>query len=152
MPASKKRSSTGKPLIFWAEDAVDDQYLIQHALRSHRPAPEVVFFEDGQALLDALGRAKPDRVVLDIRMPRLDGIATLRAIRQRPGLRRLPVVMFSTGLLEDEVAQCKALEVQAFVQKPLDLDEFNAAVAAIVAGEAGVRQATSGRRGPLIDS
>lgn len=89
--------------IFWAEDALDDQFLIREAAKHLKPIPNIAFFGDGQALLNGLAHSKPDRIVLDIRMPRLDGIQSLKAIRQRPYLRNVPVVMFSTAMLSEEV-------------------------------------------------
>jgi two-component system response regulator len=138
---SARIKPTGKPArtVFWAEDAMDDQFLIRSAVEGMKPRPEVTFFEDGEFLLDALSRKKPDLVVLDIRMPRLDGIQTLRRIRARPGMRNLPVVMFSTAMLDEEVAECKALEVRDFLQKPGHYSEFSAAVERIIGNKAQPR-------------
>lgn len=135
------KSITPKPArtVFWAEDAMDDQFLIRTAVEGMKPRPELTFFEDGELLLDALGRKRPDLVVLDIRMPRLDGIETLRRIRSRPGMRNLPVVMFSTAMLEEEVAECKSLEVRDFLQKPGHYSEFSEAVERIIGNKAQPR-------------
>jgi CheY-like chemotaxis protein len=132
---------TPKPArtVFWAEDAMDDQFLIRTAVEGMKPRPELTFFEDGEMLLDALMRKKPDLVVLDIRMPRLDGIETLRRIRSRPGMRNLPVVMFSTAMIDEEVAECKQLEVRDFLQKPGHYSEFSAAVERIIGNKAQPR-------------
>jgi two-component system response regulator len=121
--------------VFWAEDALDDQFLIRTAVESLRPRPEVVFFEDGDVLIEALRRERPRLVVLDIRMPRLDGIATLRQIRALPGFHNLPVVMFSTAMLDEEVRACQDLKARDFVQKPAHYAEFAEAVARVVGGK-----------------
>ena len=133
--------SASKPArtVFWAEDAMDDQFLIRTAVEGMKPRPEVTFFEDGEMLLDALGKKRPDLVVLDIRMPRLDGIETLRRIRARPGMRNLAVVMFSTAMIDEEVAECKQLEVRDFLQKPGHYSEFSAAVERIIGNKAQPR-------------
>jgi CheY-like chemotaxis protein len=144
---SRRNGHPRPPRIYWAEDDRDDQFLIREAVRGTTPA--ITFFDDGHALLKSLGHSKPDRVVLDIQMPRLDGIETLKAIRKRPGMRSLPVVMFSTAMIDEEVATCKSLEIQAFVQKPANFDEFAAAVAGIVDGTSEHRAATLGRRQPV---
>jgi CheY-like chemotaxis protein len=135
------KSSAPKPArtVFWAEDAMDDQFLIRTAVEGMKPRPELTFFEDGEMLLEALARKKPDLVVLDIRMPRLDGIQTLQRIRARPGMRNLPVVMFSTAMIEEEVAECKQLEVRDFLQKPGHYSEFSAAVERIIGNKAQPR-------------
>jgi CheY-like chemotaxis protein len=118
---------------------MDDQFLIRAAVEGMKPRPELTFFEDGELLLDALSRKRPDLVVLDIRMPRMDGIETLRRLRARPGMRNLPVVMFSTAMLEEEVTECKALEVRDFIQKPGHYSEFSEAVERIIGNKAPPR-------------
>ncbi|HUR24545.1 MAG TPA: response regulator [Candidatus Thermoplasmatota archaeon] len=137
--SSPKSSQKPARTVFWAEDAMDDQFLIRTAVEGMKPRPEVTFFEDGEMLLDALGKKRPDLVVLDIRMPRLDGIETLRRIRARPGMRNLPVVMFSTAMIDEEVAECKQLEVRDFLQKPGHYSEFSAAVERIIGNKAQPR-------------
>ena len=120
--------------VFWAEDALDDQFLIRTAAEALRPRPELVFFEDGDILLEALQKERPRLVVLDIRMPRLDGIETLKRIRAQPGFHNLPVVMFSTAMVETEVATCQELRVRDYIQKPSHYADFANAVAKIVGG------------------
>lgn len=121
--------------VDWAEDSVEDQYLIRHALDELHGA-EVRFFEDGQALLDGLADRLPDLVVLDIRMPRMGGMEALRAIRRDPRFAGLPVTMFSTAKIEHELAECAALGVRAYVQKPTAFADFTAAVQRVLASAA----------------
>ena len=135
--------------IYWAEDDAADQFMIREAARHATPAANITFFEDGQALVDAVSRFRPEQVVLDIRMPRMSGVQALEALRQDPRNRDLPIVMFSTALVEGELEACVRLGVQAFVQKPNDLAAFEVAVGAILDGTAtGVQPAKQGR--PLI--
>jgi CheY-like chemotaxis protein len=132
--------------VFWAEDALDDQFLIRTAAEAIRPRPEVVFFEDGNLLLEALKAERPRLVVLDIRMPRLDGIETLKRIRAQPGFHNLPVVMFSTAMVDEEVAACRELRVRDFIQKPSHYADFADAVAKIVGGTVRERPAAKPER------
>jgi len=120
------------PRILWAEDGLDDQYLIKHALGTLDAAPKVTFVEDGEAALKA-ARAppRPDLVVLDINMPILDGLQALRRLRQDDAIRDLPVVVFSTGREDGAVAECKRLGVLDYIQKPFHYTEFTKAVAGI---------------------
>jgi CheY-like chemotaxis protein len=143
--ASPSRGQAQSTAIFWAEDALDDQFLIRAALEDRNLPVEVTFFLDGRALLDALAQRQPARVVLDINMPGLGGIETLQAIRQRPTLRRLPVTMFSTAMRSRDVEACKMLEVDAFVQKPSDFEAFAEAVIGIVSGQIQSRRAAQAR-------
>ena len=118
--------------ILWAEDDRQDQQLILAALEDARPAPRLVFAEDGVALLEAVGRRPPDLVVLDLKMPRMGGLETLRRLRGEPATKHVPVVIFSSGSLPDEVAQCRKLGVLDTVQKPIEFGAFVAAVRGIV--------------------
>ncbi|HJQ93498.1 MAG TPA: response regulator [Candidatus Thermoplasmatota archaeon] len=117
--------------ILWAEDGLDDQYLIKHALGQLPLAPKVEFVEDGEAVLGALGAGHPDLVVLDLNMPVLDGVATLRRLKAADGTKAIPVVVFSTGREETAVQTCKRLGVVDYIQKPFHYNDFTTAVARI---------------------
>lgn len=118
--------------ILWAEDGLDDQYLIKHALGQLPDVPKVDFVEDGGQALKDLAKQHPDLVVLDINMPVIDGLETLRRIRAEPATKHLPVVVFSTGREEKAVAQSKELGVLDYIQKPFHFNEFTAAVSKII--------------------
>ena len=118
--------------ILWAEDDRQDQQLIRAALEDARPTPRIAFAEDGVALLEAVGRRPPDLVVLDLKMPRMGGLETLRRLRAEPATRHVPVVVFSSGSLPDEIAQCRQLGVLDTVQKPIEFGAFVTAVQGIV--------------------
>jgi CheY-like chemotaxis protein len=117
--------------ILWAEDGLDDQYLIKHALSQVADPPNVHFVEDGKAALTRLDAGHPDLVVLDLNMPVLDGVATLRRLRESTTTQGVPVVVFSTGREEAAVAECKGLGVLDYVQKPFHYNDFTKAVARI---------------------
>lgn len=119
------------PLILWAEDNAQDRFFIEESL-ADLDAQGVALVSDGIFLLEALGRGRPGLVVLDLKMPRLGGIETLRKIRGHPEWMTLPVVIFSSGERPAEIAQCRALGVDEIVQKPLDFDGFTSAVQRIV--------------------
>lgn len=119
------------PRILWAEDGLDDQYLIKHALGQIPQPPKVEFVEDGAAALAALAGGLPDLVVLDINMPVLDGVETLRRLRATAATKSVPVVVFSTGREESAVQTCKRLGVIDYVQKPFHYNDFTSTVARI---------------------
>ena len=121
------------PTILWAEDNRHDQLLIEAALATASRPPAVSFADDGMHLLDRLRGQKPDLVVLDLKMPRLGGIETLRRIRGNPEWNRLRVSIFSAGNQPDEIAACQALGVVDVQQKPVDFDHFTQAVHRLVA-------------------
>jgi CheY-like chemotaxis protein len=119
--------------ILWAEDGLDDQYLIKHALGQLGDVPKVEFVEDGSEALRSLAKGHPDLVVLDINMPVLDGLETLRRLRSNASTKHLPVVVFSTGREEKAVAISKDLGALDYIQKPFHFNEFTAAVGRIIA-------------------
>jgi two-component system response regulator len=123
--------------ILWAEDNRHDQLLIEAALADLPVAPQVRFADDGLHLLARLGESPPEGppalVVLDLKMPRLGGIETLRRIRADPRWASLPVSIFSAGNQPDEIATCQSLGVVDVQQKPVDFGHFTAAVQRLVA-------------------
>ena len=121
--------------ILWAEDDRQDQQLIQAALEGSTPAPRISFVEDGVAVLEAVGRDLPDLVVLDLKMPRMGGLEALRRLRAEPATRHVPVIVFSSGSLPNEIAQCRQLGVLDVVQKPIEFGLFVAAVQGIVTAQ-----------------
>jgi len=123
--------TTAVPGIIWAEDNAQDRIFIKESLEGLE-LPHLTMVPDGISLLEALCQGTPDLVVLDLKMPRLGGIESLRKIRSHPEWKTLPVVIFSSGERPDEIAQCRALGVKEIVQKPLDFDVFSTAVQRIV--------------------
>lgn len=121
------------PTVLWAEDNRHDQLLIEAALATASTPPQVRFADDGLHLLERLRDSSPDLVVLDLKMPRLGGIETLRRIRGHPSWSALRVSIFSAGNQPDEVAACRALGALDVQQKPVDFGHFTAAVHRLVA-------------------
>lgn len=120
-------------MILWAEDAPDDQYLIRSVLEGLPDVPQIRFVRDGLQAIHEAGRSPPRLLVLDVNMPMLDGVEALRRLRSDLRLDGTPVVMFSTSGDEDEVARCRQLGADDYVQKPVAFDEFSSAVLGIVA-------------------
>lgn len=117
------------------DDSPDDLHLFKRAVERSGCAVEVccaLGTAEGLAILDGTSDADFYLVVLDLRMPGVDGIEFLEELRKRPKLKWLPKVVFSTSSLDTDI--CAALEAgaQAYVQKPLDLSTHDAAVRAIL--------------------
>ncbi len=119
--------------ILLVEDDPKDIELILEALAAHKLANRVVVVRDGVEALEYLqyeGRFKsrrkgnPAAILLDIKMPRMDGIETLQAIRQDEKLKLLPVVMLTSSRLEPDLLRCYELGVNAYVVKPVDFKGF----------------------------
>jgi len=123
--------------ILLAEDSPKDVELTLEALAAHNLANQVVVVKDGVEALEFLrceGNYKlrrkgiPAVLLLDIKMPRMDGIETLRTIRSDPALKMLPVVMLTSSREEQDLIRSYELGVNAYVVKPVDFKEFIEAV------------------------
>ncbi len=123
--------------ILLAEDSARDVELTLAALAEHNLANEVIVVEDGVEVLEYLfcrgkfeGRvARPPAVVLlDIKMPRMNGIEVLREIRSSEEFRSLPVVMLTSSREERDIIESYELGINAYVVKPVDFQEFIDAV------------------------
>jgi len=123
--------------ILLAEDSPADAEMAIDALRDARLANPIVHVEDGVEALDFLlrrgawserGEGPPAVLLLDIKMPRMDGIEVLQRIRAEEELKRLPVVILSSSREESDLARSWDLGVNAYVVKPVDIDQFFNAV------------------------
>ena len=95
-------------------------------------SPRICFASDGAEAVAEAERSHPSLIVLDVNMPRVDGIEALRRIKQNHDLDGVPVVMFSTAHNDDEVATCPDLGAAAYVQKPMHFADFERAVLGII--------------------
>jgi CheY-like chemotaxis protein len=121
----------GRPArILLVEDSVADAKLFGIALDEAGSSSEVMLAEDGDDALRKLAAivagdiSRPDVVVLDINLPRVNGIDVLRRIKGDPELRTIPVVVFSTSRAEVDVAAAFACGASSYVVKPVDLHRF----------------------------
>jgi two-component system, response regulator len=126
--------------ILLVEDSLADAEMSIDALRDARLANPIVHVEDGVEAMDYLRRSgahaarplgNPAVVLLDIKMPRMDGIEVLREIRGDEALHHIPVVILSSSREERDLAASWDLGVNAYVVKPVDADQFFDAVRAL---------------------
>jgi CheY-like chemotaxis protein len=119
-------------VILIAEDDEGHAVLIRKNLQRAKIANTILHFKDGQETLDFLfQRSKPGRqpgtaylLLLDIRMPKVDGVEVLRQIKKDPVLCRMPVTMLTTTDDPKEVEHCHELGCNNYVTKPIDYDKF----------------------------
>ena len=121
-------------IILLVEDNIDDILLTQRAFERSSVPSEIVTACDGQEALDCLfgggahaGRSrpiKPDIVLLDLNLPKLDGFDVLRRIRADPGTRRLPVIVLTSSNEQRDIVQSYDLGANSFVRKPVDFAQF----------------------------
>lgn len=123
--------------ILLAEDDPNDAELTLMALAEYHLANEVITVTDGAEALDFLfrrgnyagrGNGQPGVVLLDVKMPKINGIEVLRQIKSDPQLRTLPVVMLTSSREESDLVESYNLGANAYVVKPVDFHAFAEAV------------------------
>lgn len=120
-------------VVLLVDDNLDHRFLTRRALRAWESEGRVrvEVAEDGESALDRLrAPPAPDLVLLDIKMPRLDGFEVLERIRQEG--RRPPVVMFTSSENRTDLERARRLGADDYVTKPLDAGDFQAKVRATV--------------------
>lgn len=125
-----------RPILI-AEDNPDDQQLALRAFKKSNLKNEIIVVNDGVEALEYLfgdGEEKsgtdtlPAVVLLDLKMPRKDGLDVLREIRKNPKTQYLPVVIVTSSKEEQDVVSGYKLGVNSYVCKPVDFNEFLSAV------------------------
>ncbi|NEA42527.1 response regulator [Streptomyces sp. SID11385] len=119
--------------VLLVEDDEADALLIEDALLA-RGARNLTQVHDGVAGLDYLrdrGNTRPDLIVLDLNMPRMNGRELLAVIKQDEDLRTIPVVVLTTSSAPDDVSGAYRQHANAYVTKPVNLDDFERAVQSI---------------------
>lgn len=124
--------------ILLVEDNPDDVELTLHALRKHNITNRVHVARDGAEALDFLfcegphaGRNCLDRpkvVLLDLKLPKVDGLEVLRRIKSDPRTQTIPVVVLTSSREERDMAESYRLGVNSFIVKPVDFAQFTEAV------------------------
>jgi len=124
--------------ILLVEDNPSDVALTQRALQRASIASKLVVVEDGQEALDYLfgggmhaGRdvsQLPALILLDLKMPKVDGLEVLRRIRANKRTRRLPVIILTSSKEEQDVAAAYDLGVNSYIRKQVDFVQFDAAI------------------------
>jgi two-component system, response regulator len=120
--------------ILLVEDNPSDIALTKRALEKARIANKVVIAEDGQEALDYLfgggmhaGRdmsVQPMLTLLDLKLPKISGLNVLRKIRSEAATRRIPVVVLTSSIEEQDVAASYDLGINSYIRKPVDFNQF----------------------------
>jgi CheY-like chemotaxis protein len=122
----------GRPVeLLLVEDNPGDVELTREALEEARVRNHLHVVTDGEEALEFLRRQgrhaqapRPDLVLLDLNLPRMSGSDVLAAIKGDPELRRIPVVVLTTSQAEKDVLGAYELHANAYIVKPVDLDQF----------------------------
>lgn len=133
-------NEAGRTGVLLVEDNPTDAELCIHVLQEHRLGNPVAWVKDGAEALDYLHRrgayagagagwSPPRIVLLDLRLPKVDGIEVLRAMKSDERLRTLPVVVVTSSREDRDLVESYQLGVNSYVQKPVKFDEFARSVA-----------------------
>ena len=124
--------------ILLVEDNPDDVELTLHALRQEKLANQIMVARDGEEALDFLFRRGAHAqqslapqlklVLLDLKLPKLDGLEVLRQMKADEHTRNIPVVILTSSKEERDVVQGYKLGVNSYIQKPVDFDQFRETV------------------------
>lgn len=125
----------GEPIvILLAEDDPAHAEIVRRNMESSRIANRLEHVPDGQAALDYLYRRNgyrdpqtsptPGLILLDLRMPRVDGLEVLKTVKTDPALARIPVVVLTTSATETDIARAYDCHANSYLVKPLDFDKF----------------------------
>ncbi len=125
-------------VILLVEDDPDDQELTKRALRSSKLLNTLKIVSDGEEALDYLYQRgkytnpdeapRPELILLDLNMPKLDGRAVLTRIKEDENLRSIPVVILTTSSREEDVARSYHLGVNSYITKPVRMEGFIRAI------------------------
>ena len=130
-------SMTRQVVILIAEDDLGHARLIEKNLARAGLNNPIIRFENGQVILDFLFRRggpprrnteTPYLLLLDIRMPQVDGVEVLRQVKEDNELRKIPVIMLTTTDDPREVERCHGLGCSSYIVKPVDYDKFADAI------------------------
>jgi len=120
----------GKPYVMlMVDDDAEDCLLVRDALQEIRLEHDLRFVRDGEELFDYLYQRgeyenkrmapRPDMILLDLKMPKMDGREVLRALKSNSQFRRIPVVALTTSTSEDDVAFAYDMGVNSYITKPV---------------------------------
>jgi len=125
----------GEPLvILFVEDNEAHAELVMRSMRDQRVANIIYHVLDGQQALDFLfhtgdyknsaNSPRPNLVLLDLRLPRVDGLEVLKTIKESPDLHRIPVVILTSSDAETDIARSYDYHANSYVVKPMDFKTF----------------------------
>ncbi len=125
-------SSLKPAQVLLVEDNADDVELTLEALKDSKVRMDIHVVSDGIAAMKFLqreeeyaGKPRPDLVLLDLNLPKMDGREVLKEIREDPELTDLPVVVLTTSSAEEDICKAYKLHANCYISKPVDFRQFS---------------------------
>lgn len=128
-------------LLLLIEDNEDHAELVTRGLAEHVKASQIIHVSDGEAALDYLCRRgayaapesspRPNLVLLDLRLPKVDGLQVLKTVKERPDTQDIAVVVLTTSDATRDINQAYDYRANSYVVKPVGYDEFRAMIASL---------------------
>jgi CheY-like chemotaxis protein len=122
-------------LVMLIEDNLDHAELVMRTLAEHQVINQIRHFTEGQSALDYLFRRgeytdpatspRPNLILLDLRLPRVDGLEILKEVKNSDELRCIPVVILTTSEAERDIARAYLNHANSYLVKPVGFEEFN---------------------------
>ena len=135
MDANDKPSMT----ILMVEDNAGDVLLTREALTDCAPNAQLLEARDGQEALDVLRQSprtptlpRPDLILLDLNMPRMNGLDCLRQLKTDADLKCIPVVVLTTSAADEDVYRSYELQANSFITKPVDFSRYRAVLQVVI--------------------
>jgi two-component system response regulator len=124
--------------ILLIDDNIDDAELVMRELKKYQPANQLVHLKDGEAALafiKAEGEFKdrnpantPKLILLDIHMPKLNGMEVLERLKSDPGTKSIPVVILTSSKEDPDIKKCYQLGANSYIVKPVNFTRFTEAI------------------------
>jgi CheY-like chemotaxis protein len=127
-----KNDTLGRPIeILLVEDSLVHAKLAILALKDGMLKHRLTLVRDGREALEFLRQEgkfvrapRPDLILLDLRLPQIDGMTVLETVKADPDLKRIPVVVMTASEDDQDRLSCERLDVEAFITKPVDFEKF----------------------------
>ena len=127
--------------ILIVEDAPDNRNIAELILRD--AGHTVMSVGDGQSAIVAAGTARPDVILMDLSLPRLDGWETTRRLKADPATRDIPVIAFTAHILPNDIDRARAAGCDSVIAKPFEIDFFLGQISALLRPRAQTRAANA---------
>ena len=133
-----------RPPVMLVEDNLDDERLVVRAFRK-AGIDEFVVARTGEEALNLLQEAAhsayPSLVLLDLKLPKVNGLEVLRSMRNNEATKLVPVVVFTSSDEEGDIMQCYEVGANSYIRKPVDYESFMEAVQAVISYWLGLNRA-----------